>query len=59
MKKRDFCILKETILSENVLAMSELIAIMEIHFQIGYVGSHAQKMHANLFVDIINKKSRK
>ena len=58
MKKRDFSILKETILPENVLVMSELIAIMEIGFQIGYVGSHAQKKHANLFIDIINKKSR-
>lgn len=42
MKKRDFNILKETISPENVLAMSELIAIMEIRFQIGYVGTRAQ-----------------
>ena len=58
MEKRDFSILKETILPEKVLVMSELIAIIEIRFQIGYVESHAQKMHANLFVIIINKKSR-
>ena len=43
MKKRDFNILKEKISPENVLVMSELIAIMEIRFQIGYVGSRAQK----------------
>jgi len=59
MKKRDFNILKETISPDNVLAMSELIAIMEIRFQIGYVGSRAQKMYADLFVDIINKNNSK
>ena len=59
MKKRDFNILKETISPENVLIMSELIAIMEIRFQIGYVGSRAQKMYADLFVDIINKNNPK
>ena len=32
---------------------------MEIRFQIGYVGSRAQKMYADLFVDIINKKNPK
>ena len=59
MKKRDFNILKEKISLENVLVMSELIAIMEIRFQIGYVGSRAQKMYADLFVDIINKNNPK
>ena len=59
MKKRDFNILKEKISPENVLVMSELIAIMEIRFQIGYVGSRAQKMYADLFVDIINKNNPK
>lgn len=59
MKKRDFNILKEKISPENVLVMSELIAIVEIRFQIGYVGSRAQKMCADLFVDIINKNNPK
>ena len=59
MKKRDFNILKEKISPENVLVMSVLIAIMEIRFQIGYVGSRAQKMYADLFVDINNKNNPK
>ena len=52
--KRDFSILKETISPDNVLAMSELIAIIEIRFQIGYMGSRIEKMYANLFEDFNN-----
>jgi len=37
MKKRDFSILNETISHQNVATMSELIAIQEIKFLIGYM----------------------
>lgn len=35
--------------------MAELIAFMELRFQIGYLGSHAQKMYADLYGDIKHK----
>ena len=54
-QQRDFSILKEEIAQNNVLAMSELITIMEVRFQIGYVGSRMQKMYANLYTDFKHK----
>ena len=35
--------------------MAELIAFMELRFQIGYLGSRAQKMYADLYADIKHK----
>lgn len=54
-EKNDFSILKEEISQNNVLAMAELIAMAETRFLIGYMGSHMQKMHADLYVDILHK----
>ena len=48
-QKSDFSVLKEEIAQNNVLAMAELITIMEVRFQIGYVGSRMQKMYADLY----------
>ena len=53
--KSDFSVLKEEIAQNNVLAMAELITIMEVKFQIGYVGSRMQKMYADLYADLKNK----
>ena len=53
--KSDFSVLKEEIAQNNVLAMAELITIMEVRFQIGYVGSRMQKMYADLYADLKNK----
>ena len=39
----DFSVMKEEITQNNVLEMAELIAFMELRFQIGYLGSCAQK----------------
>ena len=44
--------LKEEISQNNVLKMAELIAFMELRFQICYSGNRAQKMYADLFADI-------
>ena len=46
MKRKilDFSVMKEGISQNNVLEMAELIAFMELRFQIGYLGSRAQKM---------------
>ena len=54
-QKSDFSVLKEEITQNNVLAMAELITIMEVRFQIGYVGSRMQKMYADLYADLKNK----
>ncbi len=51
----DFSILKEEISQNNVLEMAELIAFMELRFQIGYQGSRMQKMYADLYADIKHK----
>ncbi len=51
----DFSIMKEEISQNNVLEMAELIAFMELRFQIGYLGSRAQKMYADLCADIKHK----
>ena len=54
-KTLDFSIMKEEISQNNVLEMAELIAFMELRFQIGYQGSRLQKMYADLFADIKRK----
>ena len=54
-QKSDFSVLKEEIAQNNVLTMAELITIMEVRFQIGYVGSRMQKMYADLYADLKNK----
>ena len=54
-QKSDFSVLKEEIAQNNVLAMAELITIMEVRFQIGYIGSRMQKMYADLYADLKNK----
>ena len=57
MKRKisDFSVLKEEITQNNVLEMAEVIAFMELRFQIGYSGKHAQKMYADLYADIKHK----
>ena len=54
-EKNGFSIFKEEISQNNVLAMAELIAMAETRFLIGYMGSGMQKMHADLYVDILHK----
>ena len=54
-KLLDFSVLKEEISQNNVLEMAELIAFMELRFQIGYLGRRAQKMYADLYDDIKHK----
>ena len=46
MKRKilDFSVMTEEISQSNVLEMAELIAFMELRFQISYSGSRAQKM---------------
>ena len=44
----DFSVMKEEISQNNMLEMAELIAFMELRFQIGYLGSRAQKMYADI-----------
>ena len=53
-QKSDFSVLKEEIAQNNVLSMAELITVMEIRFQISYVGSRMQKMYADLYADLKN-----
>ena len=57
MKRKflDFSVIKEEITQNNVLEMTELIAFMELRFQIGYLGSRAQKLYADLYGDIKHK----
>ena len=57
MKRKflDFSVMKEEISQNNVLEMAELIAFMELRFQIGYLGSRTQKMYADLYGDIKHK----
>ena len=54
-KVLDFSIMKEEISQNNVLEMAELVAFMELRFQIGYLGNRAQKMYADLYADIKHK----
>ena len=58
-QQNDFSVLKEEISQNNVLTMAEFIAIMEVRFQIGYIGARAQKMYADLFADIKHKNELK
>ena len=51
----DFSILKEEISQNNVFAIAEHIAFMELRYQIGYQGSRVQKMYADLYADIKHK----
>lgn len=57
MKRKilDFSVMKEEISQNNVLKMAELIVFMELRFQIGYLGSRAQKMYADLYAGIKHK----
>ena len=57
MKRKilDFSVMKEEISQNNVLEMAELIAFMELRFQIGYSGNRAQKMYTDLYGDIKHK----
>ena len=57
MKRKilDFSVMKEAITQNNMLEMAELIAFMELRFQIGYLGSRAQKMYADPYSDIKHK----
>ena len=57
MKRKvlDFSVMKEEISQNNVLEMAELVAFMELRFQIGYQGSRVQKMYADLYADIKHK----
>ena len=54
-KTLDFSVMKEEISQNNVLEMAELIAFMELRFQIGYQGSRMQRMYADLYADIKHK----
>ena len=54
-KTLDFSVMKEEISQNNVLEMAELIAFMELRFQIGYQGSRVQRMYADLYADIKHK----
>ena len=54
-EKNAFSIFKEEISQNTLLAMAELIAMAETRFLIGYMGSNMQKMHADLYVDILHK----
>ena len=54
-QQSDFSVLKEEISQNNVLTMAEFIAIMEVRFQIGYMGGRMQKMYADLYGDIKHK----
>ena len=58
-QQNDSSVLKEEISQNNVLTMAEFIAIMEVRFQIGYIGGRAQKMYADLFADIKHKNELK
>ena len=55
MKRKilDFSVLKEEISQNNVLEMAELIAFMELRFQIGYQGSRMQKNVCRLICSAI------
>ena len=57
MKRKvlDFSVMKEEISQNNVLEMAELIAFMELRFQIGYLGNRVQKMYSDLYGDIKHK----
>ena len=47
--------MKEELSQNNMLEMAELIAFIELRFQIGYQGSRMQRMYADLYADIKHK----
>ena len=57
MKRKflDFSVMKEEISQNKLLETAELIAFTELRFQIGYLGSCAQKMYADFYADIKHK----
>ena len=57
MKKHieNYDVLKETLSQKNVLEMAEQLAMYEIRFLIGYMGSRMQKIYADLCVDVRRK----
>ena len=57
MKRKvlDFSVMKEEISQNNELEMAELIALMELRYQIGYQGSRVQQTYADLYADIKHK----
>ena len=54
----NFNILHEEITPDNVLTMSELLAFMEVRYQISFMGNRMQKMYADLYSDIKNKRNK-
>jgi len=54
--KKSLELFKEVITSENVEAMSEMIAIFETKYLIGWVGQAMIEIHKNLLIDIYNKE---
>ena len=56
--KRDFKVLAEKISPENVLVMSELLAIKETKMLTCYMGSLAEKAHKKLCCDVFLKDMR-
>ena len=57
-KKRDFKVLAEKISPDNVLIMSELLAIKETKSLIRFMSHHAVIAHAKLCKDVFCKDTR-
>ena len=57
-KKRDFKVLAEKISPENILIMSELLAIKETKTLIRFMSRHAVIAHAKLCKDVFCKDTR-
>ena len=53
--KKSLELFEEVITSENVEAMSEMIAIYETKYLIGWVGQAMIDIHKNLLLDVFNK----
>ena len=53
----DYSVLLEEISLDNVLAMSEAIALRETKFLIGYMHTYMQKMNNALYVDLLHKNT--
>ena len=53
----DYSVLLEEISPDNVLAMSEAIALRETKFLIGYMHTYMQKMNTALYVDLKKKNN--
>ena len=54
-KVLDYGVLREEISKENVLAMAELIAVLETQYLIGYMGTRMQRLYRDVYVDIKHK----